>query len=117
MTIFIERQSNEAAGHPRIVCNACDHPIANFTEASAYYADPVNDDEATLTEVLYVHKKPSCQSMICNRPGFDQLVLLAVGEELGDHLVLLAARSGMSPAKYSEIYEELRQKGIITEKD
>ena len=104
-------EQKDGCCRPRIICDACQQPINNFRGAMVVYEEASDEDHSELTRVMHCHKDEPCQDTArqmakqrgCNGPW----------DELGNHLVWMAANAGMSLDDLSEKHEYLSQRDMI----
>jgi hypothetical protein len=96
---------------PRLICDTCQQPICDVLDAMAIYETPESEEEPSLTRVRHCHKAPRC--LWVARLKLKQEGPAGMGDELLNHLVTFAARTGVTPELFKEVHAELKEKGEI----
>jgi hypothetical protein len=108
---MIFEKTNDGSCRPRLICDACQRPIADWRTAMVLYGQPPPGEDALLTEVRHAHKNDPCQEQVRRAVGHADWN--GTWDELINHLVMLAVDVGIFPSKFNERYDYFLAKGMF----
>lgn len=96
---------------PRFICDGCQQPITDIRNAMVVYEEPTAGEVTSITPVLHCHKEDLCQMQTRRKGGHQGWS--GMWDELANHLVMLAADTGLFPTEFRKQYKHLQSRGRV----